>query len=381
VGKRVMPTKEVTISQAPGNRPRVVVATLTDMVYTVEAERGQQIQVRHRGVPGWFNKSEAVLLARAIPFFTARICRDPKDSEAYNHRAVARQWKGQYDAALKDCDEAIRLQPDSPELYNNRGTLQVERREYDKAQADLNQAIGLRPRYALAYYHRGAMWRVRREYALALKDMDQALELDPKLGTAYTGRGTLFADQKDYAKAIADYRRAVRIDPTDAYAHYHLGRAYFETKDYDKAIASYRAALRFEPEFAKAYTVLGMVYAKQKDYAKALGSYRQAIRLDPNEAHALNGLAEILATCPKKEYRNGKQAVEYARKACRLRRWKNPDHLQTMAAAYAELGHFTEAVRWQEKALEWADQLPEADAEDARQRLELYKGERPYRSK
>ena len=51
-------------------------------------------------------------------------------------------------------------------------------------------------------------------------------------------------------------------------------------------------------------------------------------------------------------YRDGKRAVAVATKLGELTEWKNPDALDTMAAAYAEAGQFDDAVKWEKKAME-----------------------------
>jgi len=76
--------------------------------------------------------------------------------------------------------------------------------------------------------------------------------------------------------------------------------------------------------------------------------------------------------------RNGKRAVEYATKACELTAWKVGDHLDTLVAAYAEAGQFSDAVRWEEKALE-DPAFAKSDGTDARARLELYRAGKPFR--
>jgi serine/threonine-protein kinase len=112
------------------------------------------------------------------------------------------------------------------------------------------------------------------------------------------------------------------------------------------------------------------------EYNKAIGDCTEAIRLDRKFASAYNRLAWLLATCPDSEYRNGKTAVQYAMKACELSKWKNPGFLDTLAAAYSEAGEFTEAVKWQEKAIELA---PEEEKANCRFRLHLYKSGESYR--
>jgi len=85
-----------------------------------------------------------------------------------------------------------------------------------------------------------------------------------------------------------------------------------------------------------------------------------------------------LSTAPDDKVRDGKRALGAAKKACELTDHKNGGHLDTLAAAYAEVGEFARAVEWQEKALKAGD-IPIKDMDAARQRLELYKAKKPYR--
>ncbi len=91
----------------------------------------------------------------------------------------------------------------------------------------------------------------------------------------------------------------------------------------------------------------------------------------------LNELAWLLATCPDDKYRDAKRSVELATKACELTGWRQWNNLDTLAAAYAETGNFTEAVKWQEKALEL---VPGQRKPEIAHRLELYKSGTPYRN-
>jgi tetratricopeptide (TPR) repeat protein len=59
--------------------------------------------------------------------------------------------KGQYDRAIADYNEAIRIDPDFAFAYCNRGLARGNKREYDRAIADFEQAIRLDPNYANAY--------------------------------------------------------------------------------------------------------------------------------------------------------------------------------------------------------------------------------------
>lgn len=74
------------------------------------------------------------------------------------------------------------------------------------------------------------------------------------------------------------------------------------------------------------------------------------------------------------EFHDGKMAVKNARQAVSLDPG-NHTYMETLAAAYADVGNFKEAVRWQRLAMKDKN-IP---TEDALQRLELYRNKQPYR--
>ncbi len=181
-------------------------------------------------------------------------------------------------------------------------------------------------------------------------------------------------------KAIAHYDEVIGLDPKDAGTYTYRGLAYYGKGDYDKAVADYDQAIRLDAKDAVTYTCRGLAYYGKGDYDKAVADYDQAIRLDPKDAFAYNELAWLLGTCPQASFRNGKKAVEYATKACELSEWKNPNTMDTLAAAYAEAGDFKQAIKWETKYLETSN-LSEKEARKAKNRLVLYQARQPYAEK
>lgn len=101
-----------------------------------------------------------------------------------------------------------------------------------------------------------------------------------------------------------------------------------------------------------------------------------ALAINPDNPAALNRLAWLHATCPLEELRDGAAAVRDARRACELTGYQMPSYLDTLAAAFAELGRFDDAVYWQEQAIQLA---PDELRSDYESRLPLYKAGQPYR--
>ena len=184
------------------------------------------------------------------------------------------------------------------------------------------------------------------------------------------------AHKKEYDKAIADFNEAIRLDPK-----YRLGlqQPGHRLAGQEGVRQGHRRLQRGDPArsrgFATAYNNRGNAWRVKKEYDKAIADYNEAIRLDPNFARAYHALARLWATCPEESFRDGKQAVELATRACELAEWKDANMLATLAAAYAEVGDFDKAVEWQEKAIQLY-----ANADDRKkgeERLKLYKEKKP----
>jgi tetratricopeptide (TPR) repeat protein len=119
----------------------------------------------------------------------------------------------EYDGAIADYTQAIRLNPKYVHAYNNRGSALNTRREYDRALNDLNEAIRLDPKYAMAYANRGIVWENKREFDRALADYTESIRLEPRRAQTYADRGDAYAAKGDYKRALADYDMAIKIDP------------------------------------------------------------------------------------------------------------------------------------------------------------------------
>ena len=91
----------------------------------------------------------------------------------------------------------------------------------------------------------------------------------------------------------------------------------------------------------------------------------------------MNTYAMQLSASHDAKDRDGVIAVELATKVCELTGWGYSIYLDTLATAYAAVGDFDAAVKWQLKAIEFLENPSEL--EDYRSRLKLYEEKKPYR--
>ena len=136
----------------------------------------------------------------------------------YVIRGNASFQKGEFDKAIADYTEAIRLDPnDVP--YCNRGNAWASKGEHDKAIADFDEAIRINPKDAGAYFKRGYAWDRKGECEKAIADYDEAIRLDPRSAPAYIARGMVWVRKGEYDKAITDLNQVLSINPKDVTAY------------------------------------------------------------------------------------------------------------------------------------------------------------------
>jgi tetratricopeptide (TPR) repeat protein len=79
----------------------------------------------------------------------------PRTAQEFFARGQRFARQGEYDKAIADFTEVIRLVPKSPTGYYNRGLSYAKNKDYDKAIADFTEAIRLDPKNDASYHNRG----------------------------------------------------------------------------------------------------------------------------------------------------------------------------------------------------------------------------------
>ena len=217
--------------------------------------------VQKAATPG---ADSAALLDEAERCCEEALALQPRQAEAYAHRALLRLARGQGDAAMQDYDRVVELNP-TPESYYNRAVAAASLGRLQQAIDDYGRAIRLRPGFAQAYGNRAltfmqlaaaqtgqAQAESRRR---AFDDFDKAVALEPDYALAFFNRGNAWMEIERPAEAIADYTRAIAINPGYAAAYLNRAVAYYTAKDYARALSDARAAERFgghlSPEFLR----------------------------------------------------------------------------------------------------------------------------------
>jgi len=245
-------------------------------------------------------------------------------------------------------DEAAllaRAPTDSPEAFEAymRGNYFLARytgSAFEAAARDFDRAINLDPDFALAYVGLADAYLMQNRYgvlplpdALAIAEpaLDRAMQIDNRLGNAHAILGLARQRKGDIPGAQAAYERAIDLDPDSARAYQlywwmlfvregntektlelsakalaadpyspaqneNSGWPLFQAGRFDEALVYFEMSIEMEPAYPFGYSAIGAYHRAMGQMDEAIASFEKAIDLSPETARFRVHLAHALAS-------------------------------------------------------------------------------------
>ena len=142
--------------------------------------------------------------ASAQPSEVWKVCASPADN---------------YDEIIAFCTHIIRAGNETSAnlsiAYNNRGNALLNKKDHDGAIRDFDEAIRIDRRNAQAWTNRGETYQRKDNFEKAISDHTEAIRVDPNHKDAWFNRGIAYQNSGNRERAIADYRQALKVNPND----------------------------------------------------------------------------------------------------------------------------------------------------------------------
>jgi len=277
--------------------------------------------------------------------------------------------------------DTIAKNPASWLAHNNLGRLRAARGRDREAIEHYRAALRARPEHPNALNNMGAALRRLGRDGEAETYFRRALAAAPGHPSARSNLGRLLVERGRRREGTDELRKTLARWPRFAPAHANLGQALMLEGKLKEAAEHFARALEADPGLAAARYNLGLLFAQARRYRRAAAVLREGHARHPGDRPTAQLLAWVLATAPLGEVRDGRAALAAAREAVAAGGASDPLALSALAAAYAELGRFEEAVRAGRRALRRAEAAGmREEADQIRDFLGHYERGMPYRS-
>ncbi len=197
----------------------------------------EAIRLNPSHVDAYYNrglgKAEIIDFQGAIEDFNGAIRLNPNHTDAYYNRGLAKYGLGDYEGAILDFNETIRLNPnhrdacDRCKLLKDKQNKELRRKvdltlanaslknklgDYQGAIEDVNETIRLKNDHPYPYYQRGYAKNKLGDYQGAIEDINEAIRLSLDHSYVYYERGCAKYELGNYQEAIKDFNKAIRLN-------------------------------------------------------------------------------------------------------------------------------------------------------------------------
>jgi tetratricopeptide (TPR) repeat protein len=178
--------------------------------------------------------------------------------------------------------QALSMTPSSATDFLARGAAFRALVQYDKALSDYDEALKLDAAFTEVHMNKGMVYWHKGDFAAAIPAFTAAIELDPNFVEALVNRGAAYRKKGDIESAIADYTKAIEINPNDAMTFYNRGVAYQKQQMNEEAIGDFSSAIRLQPKYPEAYLNRAVAYTGVNKLAEAKKDFQVAADQDPS---------------------------------------------------------------------------------------------------
>lgn len=230
---------------------------------------------------------------RLLEYGLARLAEELEPDEHRLHRVVLRYNRaqvyvgmGDFQKALEEYEEVVRIDPNFPEHHFNLGIVLRRLGRNSEALASFASSLEISPPYPEAYYNMADTRMELGDPAGALEDFSRVIQLDPKHIDARINRAGLRCDEGDLDGAWADVTAGLALDPENPYLLALQGRVLAERGKPEEAERALSRALELDASLAEAWALRGVLYLEDGDADRAIA--------DLDRAAELNGTPDIL---------------------------------------------------------------------------------------
>ncbi len=324
----------------------------------------------------------------SLIYFDRLMKDDPRDADSNYAVAIAQVCLLRFESAAEHYQRAGAQQPAGKDLMKEfvPNVLRVMMEQHRNAVTDRRAQVALPKCFeplAAAFESKGMIAEAKAARAYMEVLFEQAVGLarlgEFKDGLEFVRLG--LADKGGDANAgLAErFKRYLDSHPKELNIRHLWALVLADIGDMKAAQVQWAQVLADNPKFLPAYLSWTIELVGREDYAGARRVLEESNKHISDSPLLDNALAWVLATAPDPQMRDPARAVELAKSASAKANDKNPGVLDTLAVAYASLGNFEAAVRYEQEAIKVSRETTNRESlSEYRERLKLFEKKVPF---
>ncbi len=182
--------------------------------------------------------------------------------------------------------------------YVDRGKKAYHSRDFNTAISNYTEALKLKPSDARLFFNRGLAYLKAEDLEHALADFSDCLAIAPGIYMALMNRANINVRKGHLAEALPDYDKAIELKADDFLIWYNRGVAHFLLGHQVNALQDFNEALRLNNYDSPSYSARADLYFEQGGMERAAADYRRVLVISPGTKHASDRLSVIEAKAP-----------------------------------------------------------------------------------
>ncbi len=203
---------------------------------------------------------------------------NPDSLRAMLAQAKVDVFTGQTDAALREIDRSLHLDPMNPEVLLYKAATFRTLGRYPEEETIYRQIAANRPNFWGAYNELGVVLKTEARYTDAALAFSMATQIAPKVSLPLTNLGMVYLTMGRNTEAKETLERSIALHP-GAIAYIGLGDMAFQAANYQEAILRYNKAHELWPKSDEILRDLGDCYGMLNQPARVKDCFSQAAAL------------------------------------------------------------------------------------------------------
>ena len=202
--------------------------------------------------------------------------------------------KGEYNLALQEIQQALKLDPRDPDALLGQAAVYASMGRHEEAESIYRKAAALRPQHWAGYYELGGYYYRQQRYADASQAFERVLTITPDNAIAHATLGAMLQLMGNLAGAEQHLKRSIDLQPTYT-AYTNLGVVYYQQHRWEDSAAMTRKALEISGKDWRAWSNLRLAYEWMNRKAETDAAIRNEVAQLEESAKVITDDAAVQA--------------------------------------------------------------------------------------